>query len=132
MAAASAGPRNDLNLDRFRKLLQAERDRLSSELRRMDASEETGGTAGESSELADYDQHDADQATELFLRERDEAMIVQLRSELEQVETASERLEEGTFGYCERCEKPIPKERLEALPFTRHCIECAAEIESRF
>jgi RNA polymerase-binding transcription factor DksA len=132
MAAASAGPRNDLNLDKFRKLLQGERDRVMSELRRLDASEETGGTAGETGELADYDQHDADQATELFLRERDEAMIVQLRSELEQVDLAVERLDEGTFGYCERCGKPIPKERLEALPFTRHDVQCASEIESRF
>jgi RNA polymerase-binding protein DksA len=46
---------------------------------------------------------------------------------LEDVQAALRRLEEGSYGVCERCQKAIEKERLEALPFTSLCIECAKQ-----
>jgi len=41
------------------------------------------------------------------------------------VETALRRLDDGTYGLCERCGTAIAVARLEALPYTRHCIACA-------
>lgn len=49
--------------------------------------------------------------------------------ELAQIEDALERLAEGTFGYCEECEKPIPLSRLQALPYATECIECKRKAE---
>lgn len=47
------------------------------------------------------------------------------RSELEQINAALERIERNEYGICEVCKKLIAKERLEAIPFTEHCIDCA-------
>ncbi len=46
---------------------------------------------------------------------------------LEQVEAALERFEAGTFGVCQQCGRTIDAERLQALPYTAHCIECAGD-----
>jgi DnaK suppressor protein len=52
---------------------------------------------------------------------------------LREVVTALQKLDEGSFGSCERCGEPISEKRLEALPFARYCINCqrAAEEEER-
>jgi len=47
-------------------------------------------------------------------------------NELREIEAALERISLGTYGQCTSCGEPIAKERLEALPYTNHCIECAA------
>jgi DnaK suppressor protein len=52
---------------------------------------------------------------------------------LREVVTALQKIDEGSFGDCERCGEPIADRRLEALPFARYCIDCqrAAEQEER-
>lgn len=49
--------------------------------------------------------------------------------ELVQIEDALERLNTGTFGVCEVCDKPIPLNRLQALPYATECIECKRKSE---
>ena len=51
------------------------------------------------------------------------------RRELIEILAALERIDEGTYGVCERTDKPIPKKRLEAIPWTRYTIEAAREVE---
>jgi RNA polymerase-binding transcription factor DksA len=130
--AATASPRTDIDIDHFREILEQERNRLVNQIERLDAQEESGGPAGETGELANYDQHMADQATETFQRAQDQAIHVSLRGELQQVETAWHKLDNGTYGYCDRCGALIPAERLEVLPFALFCIKCADEVEARF
>ena len=112
-------------------MLEKERTRLQDQLRRLDAQNETGGTAGETGEISHYDQHMADQATELFLREQDQAIHVGLRIELDQVNSAWRKMDEGTYGYCDRCGAEIPVERLEVLPYAIYCIKCADHMEGQ-
>jgi RNA polymerase-binding protein DksA len=50
---------------------------------------------------------------------------------LREVEEALGRIEEGVYGRCEGCEIWIPKTRLKAVPYARHCIECQREVESQ-
>jgi DnaK suppressor protein len=47
------------------------------------------------------------------------------RSELEKINAALERIERKEYGICTECEKPISAERIKAIPFTEHCIDCA-------
>lgn len=131
MATVPAGPRKDLDLEYYRGMLEEERARLTNEIRKLSAQDETGGTSGEIGELANYDQHMADQATELFLREQDQAIQAGLVGELRKVDTAWQKLENGTYGYCDRCGIEIPQERLEILPFALYCIRCADDLEAR-
>lgn len=51
--------------------------------------------------------------------------------ELRQIEAAIQKMREGTYGICDRCEKAIPIARLQALPFTTLCIDCQRKRESR-
>lgn len=48
---------------------------------------------------------------------------------LVEINDALARIEQGTFGRCENCRREIPKERLEAVPYTRYCIRCARELQ---
>ncbi len=51
--------------------------------------------------------------------------IDRARDAVVDIDAAIARLDEGTYGSCERCRRPIAPERLEAIPHTRHCITCA-------
>jgi DnaK suppressor protein len=53
------------------------------------------------------------------------------REELWEIDAALRRLNEGTYGICARCRKPIPAARLEAAPTTLHCLACARALEGR-
>lgn len=49
---------------------------------------------------------------------------------LRQVEDALQRIEQGRFGICENCQRPIGDERLDAIPYTPYCIDCADLIDA--
>jgi RNA polymerase-binding transcription factor DksA len=74
-------------------------------------------------ELADYDQHPADQGTETFEQELDATTDILLADEARSVEIALERLAEGTYGTCVDCGNEIPEARLEAIPEAIRCID---------
>ena len=73
--------------------------------------------------------HVADDATEVFTRERNLALRNNAQDLLTQVESALQRLDEGSYGMCARCGQQIPPERLEALPYAIYCIQCQSVIE---
>lgn len=120
--------------DAARHLLDEERQRLEtvkSTFRDENLDTETEGQ--NLSELSSLDQHQADVGTETFEREKDLSILEQIESELADVEHALRRLDEGTYGTCEACGKPIGEERLQAVPAARFCIndQTLAEREAR-
>jgi RNA polymerase-binding transcription factor DksA len=116
--------------DAARQRLEAERARLQDMRSGFDDEHLTDETENESvSELSDIDQHQADVGTETFEREKDLSILEQIDSELGDVEWALKRLDDGTYGTCEVDGKPIPEERLEAMPAARLCKEHQAEAE---
>lgn len=88
-----------------------------------------GGDARDA-ELADYDQHPADQGTETHDQELDETTLMLLDEEASQVELALQRLASGEYGRCIDCGKEIPRERLEAIPEAVRCLEDQARYEA--
>ncbi|HVF32240.1 MAG TPA: TraR/DksA C4-type zinc finger protein [Acidimicrobiales bacterium] len=80
-------------------------------------------------ELSSYDQHQADVATETFEREKDLSILDNIEGELADVEHALQRLDDGTYGTCEACGKPIDDDRLEAVPAARFCVADQAQAE---
>src|SRR5690348_9584257 len=68
--------------------------------------------------------HLADDATEVFTRERDLALRGNAQELLDQVEAALKRIDDGRYGSCARCGQPIGADRLEALPYAIYCIAC--------
>ena len=63
-------------------------------------------------------------ASQVFEQQRDLALREKDLQHLEAVEAALARLDDGSFGACVRCGLPIAPERLEALPWAAHCIDC--------
>ena len=82
------------------------------------------------SELADYDQHPADEGTETHEQQLDETTDMMLAAEADNVATALARLAKGDYGKCIDCGKEIPRERLEAIPEAVRCIEDQARYEA--
>ena len=82
-----------------------------------------GSESDELSELSDYDQHPADTGTETFEREKDLSILESLESELEELEAALQRIDDGTYGVDEITGEPIAAERLEAVPTARTNVE---------
>src|SRR5690625_3870097 len=52
------------------------------------------------------------------------ALVATTRQSLEQISAALQRISEGRYGYCDDCGQPIPRERLEAIPYARYCVPC--------
>ena len=57
-------------------------------------------------------------------RERDLALSAQAMAAVEDIDKALAKIDAGTYGICERCGQPIPKERLKALPYAALCVAC--------
>jgi DnaK suppressor protein len=96
-----------------RTMLEEERARLRIEL---DAGIEAPGQMTYGSQAA--------AASQVFAQQRDLALRDKADKELQLVEAALARLDDGTFGRCLRCAGAIAPGRLEALPWAAYCIAC--------
>jgi DnaK suppressor protein len=102
-----------------RRRLQSDQERvqgLIEGLRDEGLDQEEANQVGDLSHLP---QHQADQGSEVFEREKDMAILEQLERELAEIEAALQRLDEGTYGVDEVTGEPIAAERLEAYPIAR-------------
>lgn len=82
-----------------------------------------------SGDYSTYSFHMADQGTDA--QEREKAFMFAHREGkfLNHLNRALDRIKDGTYGYCHKCGKPIPKKRLEAVPHATLCIECKSKEE---
>jgi DnaK suppressor protein len=99
----------------LRDVLGAQRDQLSEQLHDLGVEGEAGIV---DDNFADTAQVSAEQGEQ-------QALAAQLRDQLDDVERALARLDDGTYGTCEICGQPIGEARLEVMPATRFCIEHA-------
>jgi RNA polymerase-binding transcription factor DksA len=116
-------------IDGYRKRLVALGRRLIREVDQL-RGEALHGTGGESGGgLSDVPLHLADLGT--AAAEEDLALDLVGSEEhiLGEIAAAVERIDAGTFGRCEGCGEEIPRARLDALPYARRCIRCAAKAE---
>jgi RNA polymerase-binding transcription factor DksA len=113
-----------------RKQVEARLDERMREIETRRAALRRNGD-GMRDELADYDQHPADQGTETFEQELDETTLMILEDEERQVNAARRALEQGKYGICVDCGKEIPAARLDAIPETVRCVEDQRLYEAR-
>jgi RNA polymerase-binding transcription factor DksA len=114
---------------RFYKLLVDLRKHLTEGIERH--SEETlkRSTKDDAGDLSAYGQHMADAGTDTFDRDFALSLVSSEQEALSEIEAAIKRIREGTYGICEITAKPISKDRLLAVPFTRYSAEAQKEIE---
>jgi len=112
-----------------RKLLTQERARL--ERLRSGVFDELGDASEREvvGDLSGSDQHPADAGSERFEREKTVSIMANLDVEIHEVELALHRLDEGSYGRCEICRRPIGEPRLRARPAARYCISDQASME---
>jgi DnaK suppressor protein len=88
------------------------------------------GLAKESAqEMPGYSLHMADSGTDNFDRDFALSLLSSDQDAVYEIEEALKRIEKKTYGVCELTNKPIPKARLEAIPWTRFTVEAQAQLE---
>lgn len=92
-----------------------------------EALRQTGGE--EAGNLSNVPVHPADLGTDTYEQEVATDLLDNERQKLVAVRAALDRIEQGTYGKCERCDRDISRERLEAVPYATLCIECARSTE---
>jgi len=100
-------------------VLEKDRDHTLAELERL------------REELRTEVEHDDvdDVASDLVERDKTQALILSLERKLEDIDHAIKQIQEGGYGFCEKCGKPIDPERLEIFPETTLCVDCKRKTE---
>ncbi len=102
-------------LQRYKRLLLAKRQELSSSA--LEASAPVPAAGGWRGDLMDQASADVEAELQIRLHQTDGRLA-------RAIEEALVRIGEGTYGICEACMRPIPKARLNAVPWTRLCRQC--------
>jgi RNA polymerase-binding transcription factor DksA len=116
--------------------IDAIRQRLLALLTRLDQDrsdlkdEALRGIGGEASgSLSDVPVHLADLGSHAFEEDLTLDLLQNEERTIEEINAALSRIDEGVFGRCQGCQKAIPRERLDAVPYARYCVACARERE---
>ena len=118
-----------MDLKEARTRLEKERGRLLGARSELESEVKQESAGQDVSELSSVDQHPADQATETFEREKGLSILESTDEQLRDIELAFARIEDGSYGSCEVCGRPIGEERLRARPAARLCIDHQREAE---
>jgi RNA polymerase-binding protein DksA len=110
-----------VDVERFRTQLQEERSRVVAVLENL--RRENSDSMGDEAEESSVGNHMADTASLTFDREMDYSLEENEVRVLEAIDAALVRIEDGTYGRCERCGKEIEEERLVAIPYATLCID---------
>ena len=118
-------------LKAFQEQLRQIGKRLKGEVSTLatEALQKTGSAS--SGNLSDTPVHPADLASDNYEQGVALSLLENQEQRLEEVAAALERIHQGAFGRCEGCGRDISIERLKVLPFTRHCVRCSEQAQSR-
>lgn len=108
---------------------RAQLEQMLAELDSTTATLEQEG-AGRSSELSHVDQHPGDTASEVSDADREVALIEANDGQRAQVLAALARLDDGTYGTCVDCGRPISEDRLQIRPEAARCVEDQTKVEA--
>jgi DnaK suppressor protein len=115
-------PFSKKELDDVRKRLEEERTELQRQAREIEESSFRTPQSELTGEVS-FDEEYADAGTATFERERDLSLTNNIKDLIEKIDHALERIDQGGYGLCERCGRPIEKARIKALPYATLCIK---------
>ncbi len=108
-----------------REELEAERASLLGQVADLDAEADVNNWRE-----GGFDDDPADAGSASFERETAQSLSKHAKDLLTQIDDALRRIDNGTYGICERCKEHIEKERLEAIPYARLCMDCKRRDET--
>lgn len=120
---------------KYKKILMKEKENITHLVSEMKDNTVFGNTVEHTSEkyttgeLSSYDNHFADIGTDVFMQEMQNSLTDHEKMKLNNINDALYKIENGTYGICERCSKHIDEERLEFIPETKLCTCCAKEVD---
>jgi RNA polymerase-binding transcription factor DksA len=120
---------NQQKLDKFRRQLELLQDRLRDVGTSVVEQARSGGGGEATGELSHVPLHLGDRGTEEYLQDMNAVLAENEGYLAAEVREAITRIEDGSFGHCEDCGKAISTERLQAIPFVRHCVKCAEKLQ---
>jgi DnaK suppressor protein len=110
-------------LDEVRELLQEDRAIYQEQATSLRAEADSLALEREPGDVQ-FDEESGEGGTVTVDRERNLALSGQAMLAVEEIDDALRRIDDKTYGYCERCFQPITKPRLRALPYARLCVAC--------
>lgn len=119
------------DLKTFKKLILKQKEEIAEELRHIRENTLSQSQREAAGDISAYTSHMADIATDSYDREFSLGLASNEQKALYEIEDALKRIEDGSFGFCESCLKPIAKTRLKALPYTRLCKKCQENLEKK-
>ncbi len=114
----------------FRKQLVEARARFANEIKAI-AREAAKNPREASGDLSSYTMHMADMSADTYERELSTGLASSEHEVFYQIEEALKRIEEGVYGDCQQCGKPISLNRLKAVPYSALCIGCQRAKEQK-
>lgn len=114
-------------LHHYKKKLIKEKKKLMKSLNNMSNMEEFASMDVYYSDISGYDNHPADIGTEVFMIEQDNGFKNKLKDKLQEIDRAFENIKSGSYGICEICKKEIENDRLNLIPYSKSCMECAKD-----
>ena len=118
-------------LKKYKVLLIKERDKVGGGLSHIAETTLNKSQRESSGDLSGYAYHMADMASDDYEREFSLGRATDEQKILYLIDEAMKRVEDGTYGSCLQCSKPIPARRLSALPYSELCIECQKSNEGK-
>ena len=109
-------------LQELRERLVAERGDLKAQYDELEESSFAANQSELTGEMG-FDEEYADAGTNTFEREKDLSLVNNLRDLMDRIDKALAKMDDGSYGLCDRCGKPIEKLRLKALPYANLCIK---------
>lgn len=115
----------------FRKRLGEEREKVLGSLSDIEARTSGQDEFEMIAEEGDADDGASDAAIETLDRGTEFALEENLRTMLEEIDAATEKIGKGTYGVCDNCGRDIKMARLERIPSATMCVECQERLERR-
>lgn len=113
----------------YKKLLLKTREQITGDIRHL-SDDNTGSGNDRGGDVSGHALHMADVATDMYDREFALGLAANDRELLSRINQAMARIEDGSYGICITCKKPISSSRLKALPYTQSCLKCQEKLES--
>ena len=117
-------------LKQLRQALLRERGKFAGEIRAI-VREASKNPREASGDLSAYPVHMADISSDTYERELSMNIASSEQEVLYQIDEALKQMDEGTYGACQQCNKPINMSRLKAVPYTSLCIRCQRAKEQK-
>jgi RNA polymerase-binding protein DksA len=122
---------NKADVEAYRQQLLALRQRLNGDVSHLADEALRKNQQDATGNLSSMPIHMADIGTDNFEQEFTLNLLQNEEQVLAEIAEALERVNQGVFGRCEECQGPIPRARLNALPYARHCVDCARKQEKK-